>query len=334
MAEFSKLIITGKGQTLIAKMIAENAGMEFTKIATSGTMYKPEQLEGLEALTDIKQTSLIAKITRTNDVAVKIETSFNNLELTEGYYMRALGLYADDPDEGEILYAVTTEVSGNCYIPPYNGVTVSGAYVKLITTVGNAQHVSLEVDAAATATIGNIQDLRDNLDAVEISFSDEEVTERENIQPRDTLGAICRKIKKWLSDLKTGAFASVVDNCTTTEEGTVLDGRQGKALQDQITELREADGEINSKISSLFVATSGSVSTGNVAASGTFLKTVSISKAGYTPFAIKQLGTSSSGINVSGWRLSNTELRLAYVNIPDNNASATIDYTIIWIKNL
>ena len=248
MAEFSKLIITGKGQTLIAKMIAENAGMKFTKIATSGTMYKPEQLEGLEALTDIKQTSLIAKITRTNDVAVKIETSFNNLELTEGYYMRALGLYADDPDEGEILYAVTTEVSGNCYIPPYNGVTVSGAYVKLITTVGNAQHVSLEVDAAATATIGNIQDLRDNLDAVEISFSDEEVTERENIQPRDTLGTICRKIKKWLSDLKTGAFASVVDNCTTTEEGTVLDGRQGKALQDQITELREADGEINSNM--------------------------------------------------------------------------------------
>ncbi len=248
MAEFSKLIITGKGQTLIAKMIAENAGMEFTKIATSGTMYKPEQLEGLEALADIKQTSLIAKITRTNDVAVKIETSFNNLELTEGYYMRALGLYADDPDEGEILYAVTTEVSGNCYIPPYNGVTVSGAYVKLITTVGNAQHVSLEVDAAATATIGNIQDLRDNLDTVEISFTDEEVTERENIQPRDTLGTICRKIKKWLSDLKTGAFASVVDNCTTTEEGTVLDGRQGKALQDQITELREADGEINSNM--------------------------------------------------------------------------------------
>ena len=264
MAEFSKLIITGKGQTLIAKMIAENAGMEFTKIATSGTMYKPEQLEGLEALADIKQTSLIAKITRTNDVAVKIETSFNNLELTEGYYMRALGLYADDPDEGEILYAVTTEVSGNCYIPPYNGVTVSGAYVKLITTVGNAQHVSLEVDAAATATIGNIQDLRDNLDTVEISFTDEEVTERENIQPRDTLGTICRKIKKWLSDLKTGAFASVVDNCTTTEEGTVLDGRQGKALQDQITELREADGEINSKLDSVFPKSGIIIKSGNI----------------------------------------------------------------------
>ena len=58
MAEFSKLIITGKGQTLIAKMIAENAGMKFTKIATSGTMYKPEQLEGLEALTDRKSTRL------------------------------------------------------------------------------------------------------------------------------------------------------------------------------------------------------------------------------------------------------------------------------------
>ena len=54
-------------------------------------------MEGLDSLTEIKQTSVVSKITRVNEATVKIETSFSNTELTEGYYMRALGLYAEDP---------------------------------------------------------------------------------------------------------------------------------------------------------------------------------------------------------------------------------------------
>ena len=160
MAEFSKLVITNKGQALIAKMIAGKGNIDFTKICASSTTYTLAQLEALTSLSNIKQTSLISKVTRTNEVAIKVETAFTNNDLTAGYYMRTLGLYAIDPDAGEILYAVTIENSGNCYMPPYNGVTVSGAYVQLVTTVGNADNVSLEVDAAAVATIGDIQELQ------------------------------------------------------------------------------------------------------------------------------------------------------------------------------
>ena len=44
-------------------------------------------------------------------------------------------------------------------MPPYNGITVTGAYITIITTVGNAENVSLEVNPGAVATIGDIQDL-------------------------------------------------------------------------------------------------------------------------------------------------------------------------------
>ena len=160
MAEFSKLVITNKGQALLAKMIAGSGNIEFTKISASSTAYTDAQLEGLASLSNVKQTSLISKVTRTNEVAIKVEAAFTNTELTAGYYMKALGLYAVDPDVGEILYAVTRETSGNCYMPAYNGITVSGAYVQLVTTVGNAENVSLEVDQAAVATIGDIQELQ------------------------------------------------------------------------------------------------------------------------------------------------------------------------------
>lgn len=159
MAEFSKLIITNYGQELLAKMIAGTGNIDFTKISSSSTVYTESQLAALTALSNIKQTSLVSKVTRTNNVAIKVESAFSNADLTTGYYMRTLGLYAIDPDRGEILYAVTIETSGNCYMPPYNGVTVTGAYLQLITTVGNASSVSLEVDPGAYATIGDIQEL-------------------------------------------------------------------------------------------------------------------------------------------------------------------------------
>lgn len=174
MAEFSKLVITDKGQALLAKMIAGTGNIEFTKVCTSSKQYQLSQLQGLASLAEVKQTALISKVTRTNEVAIKVEAAFTNTDLTAGYYMRALGLYAVDPNAGEILYAVTIETSGNCYMPPYNGLTVSGAFIQLVTTVGNAENVTLEVDQAAVATIGDIKELQEQIADLEafIGYSD------------------------------------------------------------------------------------------------------------------------------------------------------------------
>lgn len=167
MAEFSKLITTQKGQALIAKVLAGTATeIDFTSISTSSTQYDVTDLEGLTELTNIQQTSLISSKKITNSVAIELQTAFTNTDLTVGYYMRTLGLYAVDPDDGEILFAVTIETSGNCYMPPYNGVTVSGAMITLVTTVGNTDEVSLEVDPAAVATLGDINELQKQIDAV------------------------------------------------------------------------------------------------------------------------------------------------------------------------
>lgn len=159
MAQYSKLVLTENGQALMAKMIAGTGNIDFTKICSSSTQYTESQLQSLTALTNVKQTTLVSKVTRTNEVAIKIEAAFSNADITTGYYMRTLGLYAVDPDKGEILYAACIETTNNCYMPPYNGVTVSAAYIQLYTTVGNSESVSLEVNPGAYATIGDIQAL-------------------------------------------------------------------------------------------------------------------------------------------------------------------------------
>lgn len=192
MAEFNKLTITNKGQALMAKLIAGKTTVEFTKVSSSTNVYTEAQILTLTSLANIKQTVKISKITRTNNVAVQIEAAMENSNLTSGYNMNSIGLYAKDPDEGEILYAVASVATTDkgAYMPPFNGLSVSGAFLKLTTTVSNSNNVSLTVDQAATATVGDITDLQkqisdlqafigyvdDHIFGVEVDFTNKKFT--------------------------------------------------------------------------------------------------------------------------------------------------------------
>lgn len=74
-------------------------------------------------------------------------------------------------------------------------------------------------------------------------------TSRANINSGESQSIIMGKIKKWLADLGTAAFCSVVNNLTTTAEGSVLDARQGKNLSDALTKLNTLMG--NTDISAI-----------------------------------------------------------------------------------
>lgn len=160
MAQYSKLIVTKQGQDLMAEFLAGTGeSVRFTKISISAAEYDLSELENLTELSDVRQTSLISHAEKSDEGGVTVEAALTNETLTEGYYMRAIGLYAEAADGEEMLFAVSVEQSGNCYMPPYNGTTVSGAVVKLIVAVGNAENISIETNSAAVATVIDIKRL-------------------------------------------------------------------------------------------------------------------------------------------------------------------------------
>ena len=83
-----------------------------------------------------------------------------------------------------------------------------------------------------------------------------EAVERANIESEESTATIFGKIKKWFSDLKDAAFASIANNLTTTSAGSVLDARQGKVLSDQLTEL---NGNLPTVANNLTTTGAGSV---------------------------------------------------------------------------
>lgn len=182
MAEFSRLIITEQGKSLIAKALKGEEKITFSKISACSKSYQQEELEKLNELEEIRQTCLVSDTTITSQSAIKASAVFSNEGLAEGYYLRALGLYASGKN-GDILYAVAAETGGGCYIPPFNGVTLSGINVELITSVGNSDNVSIEVNSAAAATVGQINELRISISSLEERV---EALEDMDLEPRVT----------------------------------------------------------------------------------------------------------------------------------------------------
>ena len=157
MAQFSELVITKSGQDLLAKILVDGGKLEFSRVCVSDSEISENGLEQLSELPEIRQESAVLDVTKTSSSAVKVEASFSNREITSGFFMRALGLFAKD-GETEVLYAAAVELSGHCYMPPYNGVTTSGVFLRLVTVVGNADKVSFEAEPAGTATIAKLKD--------------------------------------------------------------------------------------------------------------------------------------------------------------------------------
>ena len=160
----------------MAKLMQGTGTCDFTKIRLSSQAYSDAQLAVLTSLSNVKQTAEVSKKTIINTNSIQIEGAVDNTQLATGYNINTIGIYATDPDEGEILYAAAG-ASTPGFMPPYNGVTVSGGYFKFVITVGAASQVELTVDPAGYATIGDIQTLEDEIQDIKgyVGLEDDEI---------------------------------------------------------------------------------------------------------------------------------------------------------------
>lgn len=150
------LVITTQGQQLMARMIAGTSTATFTKIQTSDHDYSGATLEDLTSLSDVKQTALVSKVERTDTTLVEVMAAIDNALIETGYYVKALGLFAKDSDNVEILYAVSIDTTNPDYMPAYGGKTVTGISYRLNTKVDVSSQVTIEVNPAATPTIEQV----------------------------------------------------------------------------------------------------------------------------------------------------------------------------------
>lgn len=156
MSNWGKPVLTKQGLKLQAKVDAGNA-MQLTKCRLgSGTIGSGQQLEDLNELVAPVQTLPIASVTYSDDShACIISAVTDNSTVTTGYYLREFGIYAKDPDDGEILYAVASDSEPD-FIPAKGTSTVISQEIGVALTFANAANVTAAVNTSATATISYV----------------------------------------------------------------------------------------------------------------------------------------------------------------------------------
>lgn len=156
MSNWGKPVLTKQGLKLQAKVDAGNA-MQLTKCRLGSCMIgSGQQLEDLTELVAPVQTLPIASVTYSDDShACIISAVTDNSTVTTGYYLREFGIYAKDPDDGEILYAVASDSEPD-FIPAKGTSTVISQEIGVALTFANAANVTAAVNTSATATISYV----------------------------------------------------------------------------------------------------------------------------------------------------------------------------------
>ena len=148
MARFKKAVITEKGLALINKVQTGSVNLEFTKISTGeGDYTDSEDLTKAIALKEKRQDFALSSIEVVDNDTVKIRTVIGNQGLESGYYIKEIGLYAADPDEGEILYSLAVAYQGQWdYLPSEVEMKLATITLDTFSSVANASTVTIHVE--------------------------------------------------------------------------------------------------------------------------------------------------------------------------------------------
>jgi hypothetical protein len=142
MAQYDGLKITVAGRNLLAKAVA-GAELHFTRLSV-GDGFLPADtdiytLPGL--IHPLKDVPIDAINTSPVGQAIII-AKITNEGVNVGFWARELGLFALDPDIGEILYGYTNAGDRSDYIPGQNGADIYRSQIYLVTVIDQAANVT------------------------------------------------------------------------------------------------------------------------------------------------------------------------------------------------
>lgn len=174
MGAFKSAVITKKGQALLTKAIEGTATLNFTNVKLSEEVLSGD-IESKTSIGTIKQTVSMPSVVRQNGNNIKVTAIFDNSKLTAGYYVRNIGLYAVDPQEGEILFSISVADESTAtadWMPVFNGVGVSSFVVETVIEMDNSSTVNVTVDFNGSATVEQFLDLQDQLNGTITTTTD------------------------------------------------------------------------------------------------------------------------------------------------------------------
>lgn len=186
---------TKLGQNLQAKIDAGLTKFKITKLGIGDGTYQGN-VENMIALSNKKQDLNVSKI-EVNENVIKIQTTITNTGVTEKYQMTEIGIFATDPEMGEILYAVMTDPNPDT-MPAAGSATVVKKTWTFNLIVDNTGDVSAVIDSTSLITVGDLANHNNDTNAhaaLEATIDDTIVPKSDTNTIRNLLDNLANRIK-------------------------------------------------------------------------------------------------------------------------------------------
>ncbi len=246
MSQYNKTVLTHAGLELAKKANAGQAKFGITRAVTSADDWSHKTVQDLEEVTTIPNIMQQGTIMDTDEVesnnsVIGVSLCFTNKNLSTGYQIRIIGLYAkEEGQENDFLYAVTTAVTPE-YMPDFNDKVLYRFNMQMYLVIGKAQAVNVVINDGSSVTHGQLDKYKSevtaNLKKIENTHKEDmsHVVKSANINGGDDIlpdeaGKLNLvvpdpdlssyvSLEQLTETLKTKADITAVPDKTTTEEG-------------------------------------------------------------------------------------------------------------------
>lgn len=151
-------MLTNKGRNLQAKA-ETGVRLNYTRMAIGDGQLAGQSIPTLNKLISEKKSLPITKLRIQTQGRAVIGAVLSNQDITTGFYFREIGVFAQDPDEGEILFCYGNSGTNAEYIPPTGGADLVEKSIDAIVIVGTATNVTATIDSSLVyATQDDVRD--------------------------------------------------------------------------------------------------------------------------------------------------------------------------------
>lgn len=159
MGAFGGLIQTNRGRILQSKAQA-GVQLKYTRIAIGDGSLGTTSILSLNRLIHEVKSLNINKLKVLDQGRAIVGAVLTNQNLSSGFYYRELGVFAEDPDVGEILYCYGNSGDLAEYIPA-SGIDIIEKNIDIQTLIGNASNVTAVIDDSLVfASVTELQNLK------------------------------------------------------------------------------------------------------------------------------------------------------------------------------
>lgn len=166
-----KFVLTSNGKKLITRMVAGETKITFTKARASDKAYSDAEIENISAIEDVRQEVAISSMAKLDQKTVELTVALGNEELENGYLVKAIGIYAEDDGENEVLVGAATETAAPDPMPAFAGKEQAELEYKIAVIVESSDNVTVVVIPSAAVTEEEFEKEVKRIDSIEIAIN-------------------------------------------------------------------------------------------------------------------------------------------------------------------